>query len=76
VKEQLDKIRNNFLWDEDENKRKYHLVNWQTVCLPKDQGGLGILDLDIMNIALLSKWFWKLVNTTGIWQQILEKKYL
>jgi hypothetical protein len=76
VKEKLDRIRNNFLWDETEEKKKYHLVNGQTVCMPKDQGGLGVLDLEKMNIALLAKWLWKLFNEDGIWQKILRKKYL
>jgi hypothetical protein len=44
--------------------------------MPKDQGGLGILDLEKMNIALLAKWIWKIFNEDGIWQQILRKKYL
>jgi hypothetical protein len=47
----------------------------QTV-IPKDQGGLGVLNLDIMNIALLSKWLWKLFNSSGLWQTIIKKKYL
>jgi hypothetical protein len=47
-------------------KKKYHLVNWQIVCIPKDQGGLGVLDLEKMNIALLAKWLWKLFNEHGI----------
>jgi hypothetical protein len=29
-----------------------------------------------MNIALLSKWLWKLFNEKGFWQTILENKYL
>jgi hypothetical protein len=76
VKEKLDRIRNNFLWDETEGKKKYHLVNWQTVCLRKDQGGLGILDLEKMNIALLAKWLWKLFNEDDICQTILRRKYI
>ena len=44
--------------------------------MPKDQGGLAILDLDLMNVALLSKWLWKLFNESGPWQQILVNKYL
>jgi hypothetical protein len=70
-------IRNNFMQDTDENKKKkYHLVNWQTICMPKDQGGLRILDLEFMNILLLAKCLWKLFNKTGRWQQILENNYL
>jgi hypothetical protein len=38
--------------------------------------GLGVLDLEKMNIALLSKWLWKLFNEDGIWQKILRTKYL
>jgi hypothetical protein len=39
-------------------------------------GGLEILELEVMNISLLAKCLWKLFNQTGLWQQILEKKYL
>jgi hypothetical protein len=28
VKEKMDIIRNGFLWDESEDKKRYHLVNW------------------------------------------------
>jgi hypothetical protein len=43
---------------------------------PKDLGGLGVLNLDIMNIWLLCKWLWKLENEDGAWQNILKKKHL
>jgi hypothetical protein len=41
-----------------------------------DGPGLGVLNLDIMNICLLCKWLWKLENEDGAWQSILRKKYL
>jgi hypothetical protein len=37
---------------------------------------LGIQDLDIQNIALLSKWLYKLLTTNGMWQQLICNKYL
>lgn len=46
------------------------------VCSPKDQGGLGISDLEKRNIALLTKWLQKLFNDHVLWQEILWKKYL
>ena len=51
-------------------------MNWKTVCLPKDQGGLGVLDIGLMNIALLAKLLWKLINEKGMWQIVFLKKYL
>lgn len=65
VKERLDYFRRRFLWQEDQGIRKYHLVNWPLVCSPRDQGGLGILDLEIMNCAMLGEWIWRLENERG-----------
>jgi hypothetical protein len=39
-------------------------------------GGLGILNSEILNIALLSKWPWKLFNGKGMCQNLLNSKYL
>ena len=46
------------------------------MCRPKDQGGLGILDLQLQNKCLLAKWLVNLLNTTGLWQTLLTNKYL
>ena len=70
-----DFFRSRMVWQEDENVKKYHLVNWKDCCLPKDMSGLGILNLEIMNIALLAKWFWKMENEKGLRQDILDEKY-
>lgn len=64
------------LWQEHHDKRRCHLVNWANVCMPKDCGGLGVLDLATMNQSLLCKWPWKLETSHGIWQEMLNKKYL
>ena len=46
------------------------------MCSPKCVGGMGIIDLDVQNVCLLSKWLYKLINEDGVWQQLLKKKYL
>lgn len=38
----IDKLIRDFLWGTTEEKRKHHMVNWHTVTLPKDWGGLGL----------------------------------
>jgi hypothetical protein len=57
-------------------RKKYRLTKWSIVCQPKDQGGLGIQNLEIQNQCMLSKWLFKLINEEGLWQTILCKKYL
>jgi hypothetical protein len=43
---------------------------------PKSVGALGIIDLEVQNKCLLSKWLFKLLNEDDLWQEILNKKYL
>lgn len=40
------------------------------------KGGLGIKDIQKMNINLLCKWWWKLDTETGLWQDLIKAKYL
>ena len=56
VKLRLEKIQHKFLWGGGNLERKLHLVNWETVCLCKEKGGLGIRNLSKFNRALLRKW--------------------
>jgi hypothetical protein len=74
----FDKHRCRFFWEGTGEKRKQHWVNWQEVCQPKDQGGLGITNTRIMNIALLVKWIWRLFKDDPeetLWQRIIRAKY-
>ena len=46
------------------------------VCRPKDQGGLGVHELEIKNRALLGKWIFKILSEEGVWQTLLRRKYV
>jgi hypothetical protein len=76
VLKKLDYFRSRFFWQGNENKRKYRLAKWNILCQPQDQGGLGILDLNMINTTLLSKWLYKLLTSDGMWQQLLCNKYV
>jgi len=38
----------------------------------KEEGGLGIKDINMFNTTLLSKWKWRLGKKIGLWKDILE----
>ena len=76
ITKKLDGQRRSFFWQGGSQKRKYHLVRWTTICKSKRKGGLGIKDIRKMNISFLCKWWWKLENEKGLWQQIIQQKYL
>jgi hypothetical protein len=51
-------------------------VKWDTICLPKADGGLGVRDIRITNISLLAKWKWRLLhNEDALWVKVLCIKY-
>jgi hypothetical protein len=55
VLQRIDYFMSNFFWQHDSQKKKYRSTKWSTMCQPKDQGGLGIQNLEIQNECLLSK---------------------
>ncbi|MCI57449.1 ribonuclease H protein, partial [Trifolium medium] len=57
-------------------ERKIPWVSWTNVCKPKTDGGLGVRDLRVVNLALLGKWRWRLLcGGQGIWRDILLARY-
>ena len=76
VKLRLEKIQLDFLLGGGNLKRKLYLVNWETVCLSKEKGGLGIQNLSKFNRALLGKWSWTFVmEDNSMWRNVINLKY-
>jgi mannosylglycoprotein endo-beta-mannosidase len=52
-------------------------VKWKVVCKDKKKGGLGVRDLEVVNLSLLSKWRWRLLNREdlALWKEVLVAKY-
>lgn len=64
---QIDIYRKHCLWSRgDITRRGTCLVAWETACKPKDQGGLGIIDIKSQNNALLLKFLDKFYNKADI----------
>lgn len=73
----IDPITRNFFWGKGDQRRGWHLVNWETLTTPKNFGGLGIRDTRLTNLALLGKLVWSLLHERDkLWVQIITHKYI
>ena len=67
VIKQIDKFRKHCLWrGTDINAKSPPKAAWELVCLPKAEGGLGVLNLRTQNEALLLKFLHKFFNREDI----------
>jgi len=66
---QLDRAFKNFWWGFPKDKaRNLSLKSWASLCLPKDQGGLGFRLMKDVNLSLISKLGWKMLsNHNSLW---------
>lgn len=60
----IDRARRHCLWrkNSDPETKTHSLAAWDIVCKPKKKGGLGIINLEIQNTALLLKLLHKFFN--------------
>jgi hypothetical protein len=70
------RIQREFLWGGVGGGKKICWVNWETVCHSKDNRGLGVKDIRLMNVILLAKWRWRLLDgAAALWKDVLNAKY-
>jgi hypothetical protein len=70
------RLQREFLWGGRRGRKKISWIKWETVCLPKKRGGLGVRDIRVVNISLLTKWRWRLLdNNQAVWKDVLISKY-
>ena len=74
--ENLDKINRDFLWGSIREKKKLHLVGWNKIIQPKEEGGLGIQVARAKNVALLAKLNWRMnQEKEALWAKVIMNKY-
>jgi hypothetical protein len=75
----FDCLWRHFLWTgvDTAHTKKYYLISWWAIFLHKEHEGLVVLDLDHMNIFLLSKWIWNYysADNTELWKLLMQVKY-
>ena len=77
VVKQIDKYRKHYLWrGSDINARSAPKAAWELVRLPKKEGGLGVLNLETHNDALLLKNLHNFFNRQDIpWVHLIWESY-
>jgi hypothetical protein len=64
------------LWNTNEGRHNYHLVNWKQICMRKEFGGPGVPDWMELNLCLLGSWI-RIYSTDKdkIWKMLINFKY-
>lgn len=66
-----------FLWKGVDGNCKGAKVAWADICLPKNEGGLGIKDLISWNKALMIRHLWNLVHgSNNLWSTWIKAHHL
>ncbi|XP_074277785.1 uncharacterized protein LOC141601405 [Silene latifolia] len=66
-----------FLWKGDAHSHSNALVSWKQVCLPKEQGGLGVCDIRRWNVAAVGKYVWWVMDKKDhLWVKWVHCTYL
>lgn len=62
----VDKWIRNFVWAGDINTKKMVTITWKKVCLPIEEGGLGLKSIQTINRAALLKLSWDFIHSQSI----------
>lgn len=62
IHKKIDSLNINFLWGHNDDTKKLHHTNWNTITKPKNLGGLGIMKSIHTNVAFMDKIKWN-INT-------------
>ena len=68
VIEKITSLLRSFLWKGSDFSYGNAKVAWDTICLPKKEGGLGVKNLEVWNRTSMVKHLWSICNLTkSIW---------
>lgn len=77
VMEEIEKLCRGFLWGSTAEKRRPALLAWDDLCAPKKNGGLGLKQIQVWNMAALGKQVWALMmKKDALWVKWISTIYL
>ncbi|XP_074289197.1 uncharacterized protein LOC141614344 [Silene latifolia] len=73
----VESICRNYLWAGHAEFKHTPFVAWETCCLPKEHGGLGIINCHLWNVALIGKYVWWIhIKKESLWVQWVHHIYI
>ncbi|KAK4709985.1 hypothetical protein R3W88_004498 [Solanum pinnatisectum] len=71
----IEKHLANFFWGNSQDHKNYHWSSWANLCVPCDEGGIGIRSMeDFSNIFAMKRW-WRLRTSDSLWVAFVKQKY-
>ncbi|KAL6217369.1 hypothetical protein ACLB2K_010586 [Fragaria x ananassa] len=75
--EEINAAMGNFWCGSSDHGNKVHQKGWSSLCIPKQDGGLGFKDLNHYNITLLAKQCWHILpQPYSLWVKVWQEKWL
>ncbi|WMV54211.1 hypothetical protein MTR67_047596 [Solanum verrucosum] len=71
----LKKHFDRFFWGFNENRDKHHWRSWKNLCVPKDEGGICIRNMDDISKTLAVKRWWRFRTNKSLWADFMKAKY-
>ena len=74
----IEGLLRSFLWQGGKNGggKKFALISWKKIKLPRMEGGLQIRDLKTQNLVMGAKFLWNTVDSNPSWcNQVIKCKY-
>ncbi|KAH1098664.1 hypothetical protein J1N35_015585 [Gossypium stocksii] len=76
VCDEIKRLARQFIWGHANGRPKMSLVSWDSICQPRNQGGLGFRYLSDQNSFFLMKIGFNLVSQrNALWVRVLRAKY-
>ena len=77
VVNKIEGLLKKFIWEGGKgNNKKIHLVSWEKIKKPRNEGSLHVRSLSSQNLALGAKLLWQLISRKNGWsKEVIRKKY-
>ncbi|GAA0146710.1 hypothetical protein LIER_06600 [Lithospermum erythrorhizon] len=69
----IEKLIKAYLWKGDVNGSYLPKISWKQMVLKKDEGGLGLKDIYVWNLACMAKHIWNVcIEKEALWSKLLH----